>query len=184
MNALPTPSLAPLAVLRRQRVALALGALCWFGSMLIGWFAGGEMTGGVVRAPAEPGAALWWSIFSANASVALLAFAGVLTLGVVTALFSLVSGMMTGLGLAQATAVGGIGVMARHILPHAVIELPAIGIAVGAGLVPLVALIRHFAGRPGPRPTVRNLLVDSVALLGCSIFLLLIAATIETWVST
>ncbi|MFI0983301.1 stage II sporulation protein M [Streptomyces sp. NPDC021093] len=185
MNALRPPALpAVLALLHRQRAALALGALCWFGALLTGWFAGGEMRGTVVRTPAEPGAGLWWSIFSANASVALLAFAGVITFGLVTALFSLVSGMLTGLGLAQATALGGSAVMVRHILPHAVVEMPAIAVAVGAGLVPLAAGIRVLAGRAHKRPRVRDMLVDSVALLGCSLFLLLIAATIETWVST
>lgn len=171
-------------LLRRQRLALLLGAAMWFGPMLIGIVIGDRLDFGVEARKVEATPGLWWSIYSTNASVALLAFGGILTCGLATIAFTLVSGLLTGMGLAQATAIGGFGPMARHILPHAWLELPALGIAVAAGLVPLVTLGRHFLGRGGPRPSVRGIVNDAFGLLAVSLSLLLIAATIETWVST
>ncbi|WP_328770547.1 stage II sporulation protein M [Streptomyces sp. NBC_00286] len=171
-------------LVRRQRLALLSGALLWFGAMAAGAAIGVGEGSGVETNPAQPGLATWWHIFSANASVALLAFGGVLTLGIFTLLFTLVSGTLTGLGLGKAYAVAGPSVMAAHVLPHAVVELPAIAVAVGAGIAPLPALIRHLTGDRVQRPHVRDVLTDSTGLLCICLALLLVAATIETWVST
>ncbi|MEI7033977.1 stage II sporulation protein M [Streptomyces pratensis] len=171
-------------LLRRQRMAVLLGFLLWFGSLAVGAVLGHGRADGLEVRPAQAGASLWWSVFSANAGVALLAFGGLLTMGVVTVLFSLVSGTLTGLGLGKALAVAGPATMALRVLPHALLELPAIALAVAAGLVPLVAAVRRLVGSSRPRPLVRDLLVDSVGLLGVALTLIFLAATIETWVST
>ncbi|MFF2806101.1 stage II sporulation protein M [Streptomyces sp. NPDC058000] len=171
-------------LLRRQRAALVVGNLLWLGPIAAGCALGDRLDFGVRARTVPAGGDLWWSIVGTNAGVALLAFAGVLTFGLATIAFSLVSGLLTGLGIAQATTVAGWGDLARHVLPHAWLELPAIGIAVGAGVVPLIAATRWLAGRGGARPSLRDVLGDAFGLLGTSLFLLLIAATIETWVST
>ncbi|MGD3108212.1 stage II sporulation protein M [Streptomyces sp. YGL11-2] len=171
-------------LLRRQRTAVLLGNLLWLGPIAVGFALGDRLDLGVEQRAAHAGGHLWWSILSTNAGVALLAFAGVLTFGLATIAFSLVSGLLTGLGLGQATALAGWGDLARHVLPHAWLELPSIGIAVGAGLVPLIAVTSWLVGRKKARPKLQHVLSDSFGLLGMSLFLLLIAATIETWVST
>ncbi|MBA3489374.1 MAG: stage II sporulation protein M [Longispora sp.] len=139
---------------------------------------------GITARPVEVSVSLWWAVFSNNASVALIVFAGVLTLGVATIAFTLVLGLMTGASLAQAMASSGWGEMTRHVLPHGWIELPAIGVAVAAGIVPLTVTALALVGRERPRPKIRDVLADSLGLLGVSLVLLLIAATIETLVST
>ncbi|MFE9253910.1 stage II sporulation protein M [Streptomyces sp. NPDC006879] len=171
-------------LVRRQRLALLSGALLWFGAMAAGAAVGVGEGSGVEMNPAQPGLTTWWHIFSANASVALLAFGGVITLGISTLLFTLVSGALTGFGLGKAYAVAGPSVMAAHVLPHAVIELPAVAVAIGAGITPLLALVRYLTGDRVQRPRVRDVLTDSTGLLVICLALLLVAATIETWVST
>ncbi len=171
-------------LLRRQRNAILVGNLLWLGAISLGFWLGDRLDLGITARPVEVSVSLWWAVFSNNASVALIVFAGVLTLGVATIAFTLVLGLMTGASLAQAMASSGWGEMTRHVLPHGWIELPAIGVAVAAGIVPLTVTALALVGRERPRPKIRDVLADSLGLLGVSLVLLLIAATIETLVST
>lgn len=140
-----------------------------------------ELTAGVVEGgPRDPdsqkvtdlgvNAALSSQIFTNNARVALAAYAGGLTGGVLT-LFSLVfNGLIVGLIAGYAVEIGAGSSVWRLIVPHGVLELSLITVAGAAGLRTGWALLH-----PGHRTRGEALAVEGRAgvemAIGCAVLL-------------
>ena len=120
-------------------------------------------------------------IIANNIQVAFLAFASGITAGIMTVIVLVSNGMSIGamVGLYFAKGIGGL-IMA-FIAPHGVLELTAICIAGGAGLLIGAAFLV-----PGDR-TRRRALVENgrraAALVAGATFLLLVAGLIEGFIS-
>lgn len=117
------------------------------------------------------------AIFLRNTSVALGLFSGVLTLGLSTMVFLLLVGAM--LGWSVAASVGALGVMETLLRSWSYTPLEVLGLALagGAGLLPLVRLIRNaFSAEADRSPVLPRALFTLAVALG----VLLIAALVET----
>ncbi|WP_369364398.1 stage II sporulation protein M [Streptomyces sp. CG4] len=169
------------SILRRQRLTLLCGEVLWLGCLLCGILFADMKSQPVHVAPKKPGVELFADILTNNCRIAAVAFSGVVTLGLGAVAVSLFAGLSGGLFMAHAYALG-VGPFARTVLPHAVLELPAFGVAIAAGLVPATTLVRSLLA--GRRARISESLVDAAALLGLSLAMLVVAACVETWVST
>ncbi|MER6730820.1 stage II sporulation protein M [Streptomyces puniciscabiei] len=169
------------SMLRRQRLTLLSGQILWLSCLACGIVFADTASQPVRVAPKSPGLDLFTEILTNNCGIAAVAFSGVVTFGLGAVAVSLFAGLSGGLFIAHAYALGAVP-FARTVLPHAVVELPAFGVAVAAGLAPAVTLVRSvLAGR---RTRISESLVDAAALLGLSLAMLVVAACVETWVST
>ncbi len=120
-------------------------------------------------------------IIANNVQVSLLAFAGGIAAGMGTILILILNGVMLG-GVAGLFHVEGLSLyLWSFVLPHGVIELTAICIAGGAGLLLGSALL--VPGRMTRGAALRTRAKDAVALLGGVVFLLLVAGLIEGFIS-
>jgi uncharacterized membrane protein SpoIIM required for sporulation len=112
-----------------------------------------------------------------NVQVALVAFAGGITFGALTTYALIANGLLIGV-LAGLFVRGGEGLYFWSlIVPHGALEIPAIVLAAGAGLVMARALIS-----PGDLPrgaALRSVSSDAVKLVLGTIPLFLIAGAIE-----
>ncbi|MEU8568625.1 stage II sporulation protein M [Streptomyces pathocidini] len=176
---------APLRrVLARRRAALIAGQLLWALALTTGVLLSDGIPSAVHTEPKTPGTGLFFGILANNAGVAALAFSGVATFGLTTIPFTLVSGIGVGVFVGHAYALegGSGGAFWPTFLPHAAIELPALGFAVAAGLVTGIAAVRRMvSGRRGEGMGAH--FVDSAVLFGISLAMLVVAAGVETWIS-
>ncbi|MCK8434239.1 hypothetical protein G3I77_14755 [Streptomyces sp. D2-8] len=172
------------SVLARQRPALISGQLVWLLCLAIGVWLSGDIPSAVRAEPKNPGSGLFLGILVNNAGVAALAFTGIVTFGLSAIAFSLISGLGVGIFIGHAYSLG-VGKFWSAFLPHAVIELPALGVSVAAGLVTGIAAARRMLGgrRTGDDSMSRHL-IDAVVLFGLSLVMLVVAAGVETWISS
>ncbi|MFN2528405.1 MAG: stage II sporulation protein M [Candidatus Baltobacteraceae bacterium] len=121
-------------------------------------------------------------IITNNIRVAVIAFAGgIVTLGIITIWIILSNGLMVG-GMGAVFGQAGFGYdFWATIAPHGVIELLAIQIAGGAGL--LIASAILFPGRLRRRDAVREAGVRAGVLIAGVCAMLLVAGTIEGFFS-
>jgi uncharacterized membrane protein SpoIIM required for sporulation len=120
-------------------------------------------------------------IIANNVQVTFVAFAGGIVVGLGTTLILLLNGVMLG-GVAGLFQAEGLSVyLWSFVLPHGILELTAICIAGGAGLLLGSAFLV-----PGRR-TRRDALVDrgrdAVMLLGGTVVMLILAGLIEGFIS-
>lgn len=112
-----------------------------------------------------------------NIQVTFVAFAGGITAGVLTTVLLLSNGVSLGAGLGVFQSEGAVRSILNFVAAHGVLELTAICIAGGAGLLLGAAILM-----PGAR-TRRDALVANgrraMTLVGCSTILLLFAGLIE-----
>ncbi len=168
------------SIARRQRLTLVCGQVLWLGCLLCGILFADRTSQSVHVAPKQPSVGLFTEILANNCGIAAVAFSGVVTFGLGAVLVSLFAGLSSGLFIAHAYALGA-APFARTVLPHAVLELPAFGVAIAAGLVPALAAARALLA--GRKVQINQSLVDAAALLGLSMAMLVVAACVETWVS-
>jgi uncharacterized membrane protein SpoIIM required for sporulation len=121
------------------------------------------------------------SIATNNISVAILAWALGATFGVGTLWLLVTNGLMMGVISAGCLRSGLLGQLAEFIVAHGALELPAIWIAAGAGLVLAQAMV--FPGRYKRSVEIRRAGKESSQLLVGVIPMLLIAAFVEGFVS-
>jgi uncharacterized membrane protein SpoIIM required for sporulation len=120
-------------------------------------------------------------IIANNIQVTFFAFAGGIILGLGTMLILLMNGVMLG-GSAGLFHAQGLSVyLWSFVLPHGVIELTAICIAGGAGLLLGSAFV--LPGRRTRRSALVHRAREAVLLLGGTVALLIIAGLIEGFVS-
>lgn len=120
-------------------------------------------------------------IITNNVKVAVIAFAGAVTLGALTLYIIALNGLMLG-GLGAMFANAGFGTdFWATIAPHGVIELSAIQIAGAAGL--LVAAGVLLPGRLRRRDAIAINARRAAVLFGGVVSMLLVAGTIEGFVS-
>lgn len=121
------------------------------------------------------------SIIANNVQVSLAAFAFGITLGIGTALILLFNGIALG-GVAAVFAAKGVGsVLLGFVAPHGVLELSAIAIAGGAGLLVGGGVI--VPGPGGRRVTLIAHTRRAITLMGAVVLLLLVAGLIEGLIS-
>ncbi|MEU8621063.1 stage II sporulation protein M [Streptomyces sp. NPDC048623] len=174
---------------RRQWPAVACGALLWTAAFGAGWHWAPADPTGVSHAPKHGDWNLFTEILMRNVGVSAALFLGVVTFGVMTIPLTLLTGVLAGYYGGQGSAVLGAGGVVRHLLPHMLLELACLALAAAAGLVPLVGWARAgLTGRPGNGGRsgflARSGFPDACRLWGVALGGLVVAAGIETWVST
>ncbi|MCL1918677.1 MAG: stage II sporulation protein M [Peptococcaceae bacterium] len=121
-------------------------------------------------------------IMTNNIQVAILAFAGgVVTLGVFTVYMLILNGLMLGALACYCWQIGASYEFWAYILPHGIIELTAIFIAGGAGL-----LMGYKVLVPGPRPRLyqfKTQAAQSCLLLLGTLPLFVIAGIVEGFIT-
>ncbi|MGI9189338.1 MAG: stage II sporulation protein M [Longimicrobiaceae bacterium] len=141
----------------------------------------GRAGGGYVDVPEVFMPVMASGIVANNVQVTFVAFAGGILAGIGTALILLLNGVHLGAAAALFANHGAALQLWTFVLPHGTIELTAICIAGGAGLWLGSALLA-----PGRRSR-RDILVergrDAVALIGGTTVLLLVAGSIEGFIS-
>ncbi|MFE3180434.1 stage II sporulation protein M [Streptomyces violascens] len=171
-------------LLRRQWPSLLCGAVLWFTAFGVGWLNAPTDASALTRVRQDGDWELFQSILLRNVGVSGALFLGIVTAGLATVPVALVTGALAGHSWGQAApALGGEGVV-RHLLPHMPLELTAVAVAAGAGLVPLVTWARSGLGRPVGRTEWWSQIVDAARLWAVSLAGLVVAAGVETWVST
>jgi stage II sporulation protein M len=131
--------------------------------------------------PPPPSAGIW-TVFAHNAGIALGAAAGVLTFGVYTTWVVLVNGFTIGAVAADAVEANGWAWAALGLLPHGVVELPAFWLAGAVGFRWL-AFVRTVARGDRDRIGGPWLVLESLAVVGFALALLLVAAVVEVLVT-
>jgi uncharacterized membrane protein SpoIIM required for sporulation len=121
------------------------------------------------------------AIMTNNMSVAFVAFASGITAGLITLLLLFFNGMLLGVIGAACWFYGMSLGLWSFVAPHGVLELPAIFIAGGAGL--LVAKGMLFPGLLPRRDSLARAGTEAVRLLLGTIPILIIAGTIEGFIS-
>ncbi|HEX6251391.1 MAG TPA: stage II sporulation protein M [Gemmatimonadaceae bacterium] len=121
------------------------------------------------------------AIIANNVQVALGAFALGVTLGIGTTLILLLNGIAIGGVTGLFAAKGVAGALMAFVAPHGVLELTAIAIAGGAGLLIGGGLL--LGGPGGRRATVVRNARRAITLMAGVIFLLIVAGLIEGLVS-
>ena len=121
------------------------------------------------------------AIIANNVQVALGAFAFGITLGIGTTLILLFNGIAIGGVTGLFAARGVAGALMAFVAPHGVLELTAIAIAGGAGLLIGGGLL--LGGPGGRRATVVRNARRAITLMAGVIFLLIVAGLIEGLVS-
>lgn len=121
------------------------------------------------------------AIIANNVQVALGAFALGVTLGIGTTLILLLNGIAIGGVTGLFAAKGVAGALMAFVAPHGVLELTAIAVAGGAGLLIGGGLL--LGGPGGRRATVVRNARRAITLMAGVIFLLIVAGLIEGLVS-
>lgn len=121
------------------------------------------------------------SIAVNNISVSLLAWALGISFGVGTTWLVIFNGIMLGSIAAACLRAGMLGPLAEFIVGHGSLELPAIWISAGAGLMMADAML--FPGRYGRRDELRRKGRASVKIMVGIVPLLLVAGAIESFIS-
>lgn len=137
--------------------------------------------GGVSDMAAQFGPLLTAGITANNIQVSLLAFAGGMTFGALTGYALLQNGLMLGALAGVFTQAGGAFQFWSLIVPHGALELPAIVLAGGSGLMLARALVA-----PGDLPRSAALKAasgDAIRVVLGAIPLLMIAGAIEGFVT-
>ena len=120
-------------------------------------------------------------IMTNNIKVAFLGFATGVTFGVLTVLLTAYNGFMIAFIAVAVNSVGRGPELLAFVLPHGVIELTAIFISCGAGLMMGAALIRP--GNLSRRDALKVAARPAVQMIGGVIVMLIIAGTIEGFFS-
>ena len=120
-------------------------------------------------------------IIANNVQVTFFAFAGGATAGLLTTFLLVMNGISMGsvVGLYVSKNIGEL--LLAFVAPHGVLELFAICVAGGAAFIVAAGVLL-----PGPRPRLRALAENSqraIRLIGVSTLLLLVAGTIEGFIS-
>lgn len=121
------------------------------------------------------------AIATNNITVSILAWALGATFGVGTIWLLITNGLMLGVISAGCMRVGLLGNIAEFIVAHGALELPAIWIAAGAGIILAQAMI--FPGQYKRSVEIRRAGKESAQLLVGVIPMLLIAAFVEAFIS-
>lgn len=121
------------------------------------------------------------AIATNNISVSILVWALGATFGVGTIWLLIINGLMLGVVSAGCLRAGLLPELAEFIVAHGALELPAIWIAAGAGLVLAQAMI--FPGRYKRSVEIRRAGTESSQLLAGVIPMLLIAGLVEGFIS-
>jgi stage II sporulation protein M len=172
---------------------LLLSAIFYLGGVVWGYAASGagsgEVSQGLLRGMAEflapiAGMSRWQMmafIFLNNAVKGLAMLLLGLAFGVVPFIFLVINGLITGLVVRWVEGLGGMGLAMAALLPHGVIEIPALLLAAALGF--------RIGGEAFRRLTRRPAQVGQQLRAGLKLFLvvvapaLLVAAAVETFVT-
>lgn len=161
--------------------ALAMGLVG-----ILGFAVGAESARGAsipIREPGSPAPEVTTlSLFAHNAEIAVRSALGILSLGLYTTYVLLVNGFLIGATLADAAEVLGLGRAMVALAPHGVLELPAFWLAGAIGFRWL-AFVWKLANGDRDRIAGPYLVLESLALTGLALVMLLVAAVIEATVS-
>jgi uncharacterized membrane protein SpoIIM required for sporulation len=148
-------------------------------SVLNSIYSGHMWTGSIFSVVPAPVASTF--IFTSNISVALLAFAGGLSFGLVTFLILFQNGFMLGVVFKLCADYGLLGALLEFIASHGVLEISAIIVAGGAGFVVANALLN-----PGPylrRDALSRQGRSAIKMIVACLPALVLAGCIEAFIS-
>lgn len=166
-------------------LAVALFVLGMVPGLLLGAalpVAGGPGAGAVPASPVLPAEFTVEAIFLNNVLAVVVNAAGVVTLGVLSALSLLVNGFIVGLVLALAGEAIGWGLAVALVVPHGVLELPAFFATSAVAFRINHRVVRWLLGRDG-KPLTRVELFEVGVLAATVVLLLAVAAWIEVHVT-
>ncbi|MEF8830539.1 MAG: stage II sporulation protein M [Halobacteriales archaeon] len=144
--------------------------------------ADGAGVGTLPASPVLPGEFTTEAIFLNNILAMTVNAAGVVTLGVLSALSLLVNGFIVGLVLALAGETIGWGVAVALVAPHGVLELPAFFATSAVAFRINHRAVRWLLGRDG-EPLTRVELFEVGVIAATVVLLLVVAAWIEVHVT-
>lgn len=116
-------------------------------------------------------------LFLHNLKVAVMVFVAGVTFGLLTFYLLVVNALMLGVFFAVGANAGALGKLASVVAPHGALELPAVFLAAGGGLLMAHALVRP--GRWRRADALRIAARDALALLAAAAPLFLAAGIIE-----
>lgn len=122
-------------------------------------------------------------VFQNNILVGTVALLGTFLLSLPSLGVLVLNGFTIGGGIGAASANGNLLIYAILLLPHGILEVPAIWFAVTASLRFTVSLVQHLRGRTDTvltEETVENIL----SLVALSVVMLAVAAVVEIHVTT
>jgi len=122
-------------------------------------------------------------LFQNNILVGTVALLGTFLLSLPSIGILVMNGFFIGANIGIASANGNLHILAILVLPHGVLEIPAIWFAVAASLRVTVSLLQHLRGRTESvltEETVENIL----SLVVLTVTMLAVAAIIEVQVTT
>lgn len=122
-------------------------------------------------------------IFQKNILVGTAALLGTLLLSLPSLGVLVLNGFTIGGGLGVASANGNLLIYAILILPHGILEIPAIWFAVASSLRMTVCLVQHLRGRTDTVFTEENI-ENVLSLVVLTVTMLAVAAVIEIHVTT
>lgn len=117
-----------------------------------------------------------------NTQAYLVMVAGAITVGSLTALVLVVNGVLVGWVVADAAAAEGIGLTLALILPHGILELPALFVGAGIGFRLVHVGLAYLRGTRG-RLLRRDELARTLLLLAVGWVVLAVAAVVEVHVT-
>lgn len=189
-----TPTISPLTMKASRKLShhvlpVSAGFVIWFGSLGLGVLAGRlGRTEKLSIDAGEPGIETFVEILESNLTVALILFAGVVTFGLLSVLYGIVVGLMTGYFIGNAMTSLGAEHVLTHLAPHALIEFTGIAVALGAGVLPAMSLLKQaWSSANSPRPGIKDFVQES-ALSSFQVFIVacvivIVAAIVETWIT-
>ena len=134
--------------------------------------------------PIEKASIPMMEIYLNNMQMFLTNVAGVLLLGIPNLISGFLNGYAAGEALHSATNAFGSSWIFKNFLPHGILEIPMIVLAVSFGIIPWIILYRKIRV---PNQSAKKLLLESVKYLFTMIclaaVLLFIAAFIESYIS-
>lgn len=165
------------------------------GQVIAAWalFAAGAMAGAwanLLRPEVDPGAVTdrlaapmlpWYEVFAINGGVALQLAGGFFTAGVLSALWTSLFGFDVASTVAALVREGAPARMiAAGMLPHGIVEVPALVSAGAAGLGGAAALFHEARDQ---RAAAKQCVRRSINLFTAALVLLVVAAALEVWLT-
>jgi stage II sporulation protein M len=134
--------------------------------------------------PSNPDVGLLWGIFSRNALLEGLSIYTGPVLGLLPMFMAFANGLLFGVVVMAVTLKAGVLPVVVSLAPHGIIELPTMFLAMGMGLRLAWDLVMKAIDRPRRMSYLRELALSSEVYFTVVLPLCVLAAVVETYVTT